>query len=96
MLTHERLGHYHMSVPVGRFLHICSRHLQGISPQRSISTTCLKRNVGRGGSANQRFLGTAWEGQKLVKCLRAYDPELMESGLVRGASVVSINRLASP
>ncbi|KAL0045645.1 hypothetical protein WJX82_000529 [Trebouxia sp. C0006] len=34
------------------------------------------------------FLGTAWESQKLAKCLRAFDPQKKEAGLVRGAAVM--------
>ena len=77
-----------MSVPTGRLLHFCTRHLQRVPQHRAITTTCLRRNSGRN-SQSQQFLGTAWEDQKLVKCLRAYDTNTMESGLVRGASVVS-------
>lgn len=91
MLIYEQSGVKCMSVPTGRLLHFCARDLKRATSHRSITTTCLRHNTQRSNSQQQTFLGSRWEHQKLVRCLRAHDSAAMESGLVKGASVVGCN-----
>ena len=68
----------------------CARLLPPASHGRAITTTCMRRKSDNTTTTSPSFLGTAWESHKLAKCLRAFDPERMEAGLVRGAGVVCL------
>ena len=89
MLTHEKLWDTHMNPHSRRLLQQCAHLVSAPRQSRAITTTCAKR-ASNGTSANSPgFLGTTWDSGKLPKSVRAFEPNRVESGLVRGAAVVS-------
>lgn len=86
MLAHDNVHGHHMGAHSRKLLQQCARLVPGPGHCRAITTTCAKR----GSNSLPGFLGTTWETGKLPKSVRAFEPNNMESGLVRGASVVRL------
>ena len=85
MFTHEKLWDIHMKPHSRRILQQCAHIVSTPRQSRAITSTSAKRST----STHQPgFLGTTWDSGKLPKSVRAFEPNRMESGLVRGAAVV--------
>ena len=89
MLAHDAVHGHYMGANSRKLLQQCAHLVPGPGHRRAITTTCAKRGSGTTSISSPGFLGTTWETGKLPKSVRAFEPNNMESGLVRGASVVS-------
>ena len=90
MLAHDTVHGHYMGAHSRKLLQQCAHLIPGPRHGRAITTTCAKRGSGTTSTSSPGFLGTTWETGKLPKSVRAFEPNNMESGLVRGASVVRL------
>lgn len=89
MLTYDTVHDLRMWTHSKRVLQHCAHFVPGPRQSRAI-TTCAKRGSGTTSNNSPGFLGTTWDMGKLPKSVRAFEPNHMESGLVKGASVVRL------